>query len=108
MLYNETDWLNILAKVATNASLTKDLLGDDVTEENLPAKLAELIRKKQQALAEKLAKEKRDRPMTQAQQREYMQNFVKNQSSAVYNTRWSMTQVKRFTNAQLIEKFERI
>lgn len=59
-------------------------------------------------MAEKLAKEKRDKPMTQAQQREYMQNFVKNMSSDVYNIGWSMAQVKKLSDAQLIEKFERI
>nr|GFD54139.1 JmjC domain-containing protein [Tanacetum cinerariifolium] len=45
-----------------------------------------LIKRKKQALAEKLAKERRNMPMTQAQQRTYMRQFVKNQSCAVYYT----------------------
>ncbi|GJR02763.1 hypothetical protein Tco_0525747 [Tanacetum coccineum] len=49
-----------------------DLLGDDVTEDNFPVRMAALIKRKKQALAEKLAKEMMDRPMTQAQQRTYM------------------------------------
>nr|GEU35644.1 putative ribonuclease H-like domain-containing protein [Tanacetum cinerariifolium] len=60
------------ALVQANASLSKTVLGDDVSEDNFPAKMDALIKRKQQALAEKLAKEMRNRPMTQAQQRTYM------------------------------------
>nr|GEW26213.1 hypothetical protein [Tanacetum cinerariifolium] len=42
-------------------------------------RMAALIKRMKQALAEKLAKERRIRPMTQAQQRAYMRQFVKNQ-----------------------------
>nr|GEV05391.1 putative ribonuclease H-like domain-containing protein [Tanacetum cinerariifolium] len=73
----------------TNASLSKTLLGDDVSENNFPARMAALIKRKKQALAEKLAKERRNRPMAQAQQRTYTRQFVKNQSCAVYSTGWS-------------------
>lgn len=37
-----------------------------------------------------------------------MQQFVKNQSSSLYNSGWTMTQVKRFSDAQLIKEFEKI
>ncbi|GKE44004.1 hypothetical protein Tco_1471288, partial [Tanacetum coccineum] len=43
--------------VEANASLSKTLLGDDVTEDNFPVRMAALIKRKKQALAEKLAKE---------------------------------------------------
>nr|GEX95833.1 hypothetical protein [Tanacetum cinerariifolium] len=39
-------------KVEANASLSKTLLGDDVSEDNFPARMAALIKKKRQALAE--------------------------------------------------------
>nr|GEY96121.1 hypothetical protein [Tanacetum cinerariifolium] len=52
------------AQVEANASLSKTLLGDDVSEDNFPARIAALIKRKKQALAEKLAKERRNRPMT--------------------------------------------
>nr|GEU34725.1 hypothetical protein [Tanacetum cinerariifolium] len=52
MYYNEADWLNIRAQVEANASLFKTLLGDDVSENNFPARMAALIKKKRQALAE--------------------------------------------------------
>nr|GEV35521.1 synaptobrevin, longin-like domain protein [Tanacetum cinerariifolium] len=89
MYYTEADWLNIMAQVEANASLSKTLLGDDASEDNFPTKMAALIKRKKPALAEKLAKERQNRPMSQAQQRAYMRQFVKNQSSVVYTTGWS-------------------
>nr|GEV86352.1 JmjC domain-containing protein [Tanacetum cinerariifolium] len=108
MYYNEADWINIRAQVKANACLSKTLLGDDVSEDNFPARMAALIKRKRQALAEKLAKERHNRLMTQAQQRAYMRQYVKNQSSGVYTTRWSMAYVKYFTDDQLKVEFEKI
>nr|GEW65707.1 putative reverse transcriptase domain-containing protein [Tanacetum cinerariifolium] len=73
-------------RVEANASLSKTLLGDDVSEDNFPARMAALIRKKRQDLAEQLFKERQNRPLTLAQQKAYMRQHVKNQSSAIYNT----------------------
>nr|GEY03999.1 JmjC domain-containing protein [Tanacetum cinerariifolium] len=108
MYYNEADWRNIMAQVEANASQFKTLLGDDVSEDNFPARMATLIKRKKKALAEKLAKERQNRPMTQAQQRAYMRQFVKNQSSALYTIGWSIGYVKSFTDDQLKEEFEKI
>nr|GEW56431.1 aminoacyl-tRNA synthetase, class 1a, anticodon-binding [Tanacetum cinerariifolium] len=108
MYYTEADWINIKAQMEANASLSKTLLGDDVSEDNFLARMAALIKRKKQALAEKLVKERQDRPMTQAQQRTYMRQFVKNQSCAVYSIGWSMARVKSFTDDQLKEEFEKI
>nr|GEW79845.1 ribonuclease H-like domain, reverse transcriptase, RNA-dependent DNA polymerase [Tanacetum cinerariifolium] len=80
MYYTEADWINVMAQVKANASLSKTLLGNDMSEHNFPARMAALIKRKKQALADKLAKEMMDRPMTQGQQRTYMRHFVKNQS----------------------------
>nr|GEW69639.1 aminoacyl-tRNA synthetase, class 1a, anticodon-binding [Tanacetum cinerariifolium] len=99
---------SVILLVEANASLSKTLLGDDVSEDNFPARMAALIKRKKQALAKKLAKERQNRPMTQAQQRTYMRQFVKNQSCAVYSTGWSMARVKSFTDDQLKEEFEKI
>ncbi|GJS12695.1 hypothetical protein Tco_0407167 [Tanacetum coccineum] len=41
-----TDWINIMAKVEANASLFKTLLGDDVTKDNYPVRMAALIKRK--------------------------------------------------------------
>nr|GEW96876.1 hypothetical protein [Tanacetum cinerariifolium] len=97
-----------LAQVEANASLSKTLLGDDVSEDNFPARMAALIKRKRQARAEKLAQERQNPPMTQAQQRAYMIQYVKNQSSDVYTTGWTIAYVKSFTDVQLKEKFEKI
>nr|GEW23783.1 hypothetical protein [Tanacetum cinerariifolium] len=58
---------------------TDTLLGDHVSKDNFPARMAALIKKKRQALAEQLFKERRNRTMTQAQQKAYMRQYVKNQ-----------------------------
>nr|GEU38868.1 ribonuclease H-like domain-containing protein [Tanacetum cinerariifolium] len=108
MYYNEADWLNISAQVEANASLSKTLLGDDVSEDNFPARMTALIKRKRQALVEKLAKERQNWPMTQAQQKPYMRQYVENQSSAIYNTGWTMAYVKSFTDDQLKQEFEKI
>ncbi|GJV75918.1 hypothetical protein Tco_1507502 [Tanacetum coccineum] len=39
----DADWINIMAKVEANASLSKTLLGDDVTEDNFPAKVVRVL-----------------------------------------------------------------
>nr|GEU36970.1 putative ribonuclease H-like domain-containing protein [Tanacetum cinerariifolium] len=85
MYYNEADWLTIRAQVEANASLSKTLLGDDVSEDNFLARMAALITRKRQVLAEQLFKE-----------------------STIYNTGWTMAYVKSFTDDQLKQEFEKI
>ncbi|GJW54065.1 hypothetical protein Tco_0098150 [Tanacetum coccineum] len=108
LLYTDAEWFHIMTQIATHTELSRQLLGDDVTEETFSERLADLMRRKRQAVAERIAKEKRDRPMTQGQQREFMRNFVKNQSCSLYQTGWSMAKVTKFTDAQLKEEFEKI
>nr|GEZ96627.1 xylulose kinase-1 [Tanacetum cinerariifolium] len=43
LIYTEADWLDMLAKIATNSALSKQLLGDDVTEENMNERLGMLL-----------------------------------------------------------------
>nr|GEZ77096.1 JmjC domain-containing protein [Tanacetum cinerariifolium] len=73
-----------------------------------PARMAALIKQKRQALAEQLFKERQYRPLTLAQQKAYMRQYVKNQSSAIYNTGWTMAYVISFSDAQLKQEFEKI
>nr|GEZ29414.1 DOF zinc finger protein DOF3.2 [Tanacetum cinerariifolium] len=63
---------------------------------------------KRQALAEQLSKERQNRPLSPAQQKAYMRQYVKNQSSAIYNTGWTMAYVKSFSDEQLKQEFEKI
>nr|GEV59512.1 hypothetical protein [Tanacetum cinerariifolium] len=51
MYYTKDDWINIMAQVEANASLSKTLMGDDVSEDNFPARMAALIKRKKQSSA---------------------------------------------------------
>ncbi|GKC64828.1 putative ribonuclease H-like domain-containing protein, partial [Tanacetum coccineum] len=87
MYYTKADWINIMAQVEANASLSKTLLGDDVTEDNFPVRMAALIKRKKQALAEKFGKGMVWVPMTPGYNKEhYRRQFGKNQCSALYST----------------------
>nr|GFC15488.1 hypothetical protein [Tanacetum cinerariifolium] len=48
----EADWLELLAKIATNSALSKQLSGDDVTEENMNERLGMVLLRKRRELAE--------------------------------------------------------
>nr|GEV82735.1 JmjC domain-containing protein [Tanacetum cinerariifolium] len=89
LIYTEVDWLELMAKISTNFALSKQLLGDDVNEENMNERLGMLLIRKRRELAEQT----RVKPMTKTQQRDYMRDFVKNQSAFVYNQGWTMKQV---------------
>nr|GEW91390.1 UBN2 domain-containing protein [Tanacetum cinerariifolium] len=103
LIYTEADWLDLLAKIATNFALSKQLLGDDVTEENMNERLGMLLMRKRRELAE----QSRVKPMTKTQQRDYMRDFVKNCSASVYNQGWTMKKVKTLNIDQLRLEFER-
>nr|GEZ17517.1 xylulose kinase-1 [Tanacetum cinerariifolium] len=78
LIYTEADWLELMAKIATNSALSKQLLGDDVNEENMNERLGMLLMRKRRELAE----QSRVKPMNKTQQRDYMRDFVKNQSAS--------------------------
>ncbi|GJS29553.1 hypothetical protein Tco_0490173 [Tanacetum coccineum] len=59
-------------------------------------------------LAEQWAKERRERPMTPSQLRQYMRTYVKNQGPAVYSTGWTMAQVRKLSPELLQDKFDKI
>ncbi|GJV96077.1 hypothetical protein Tco_1547654 [Tanacetum coccineum] len=71
-----------MTRLQANPELSSTILGVDVTDDTFAAKMVALVNSRRKALAEQQAKERRDRPLTQAQQRDYMRTFVKNQSSA--------------------------
>nr|GFD14615.1 JmjC domain-containing protein [Tanacetum cinerariifolium] len=81
LIYTESDWVDLLAKIATNSALSKQLLGDDVTEDNMNERLCMLLLRTRG----ELAAQSRVKPMTKTQQRDYMRDFVKNNSALVYN-----------------------
>ncbi|GJT39805.1 putative ribonuclease H-like domain-containing protein [Tanacetum coccineum] len=63
------------------------------------AQMVGLISQRRKLIAEQKAKAQRDKPMTQAQQRQYMATYLKNQG------RWKLAQIKKLTD-ELKEKFE--
>nr|GEU69536.1 putative ribonuclease H-like domain-containing protein [Tanacetum cinerariifolium] len=81
--YTTNDWLNIQAQVKANAYLSKTLLDDDVSEDNFPAQMATLIKKKRQALAKQSFKERQNRPLTPAQQKAFMRQTFKRPGSVL-------------------------
>ncbi|GKD66694.1 hypothetical protein Tco_1308802, partial [Tanacetum coccineum] len=106
--YSDADWIDIMAQVHADASLSSELLGADVNDDNFTERMVALINQRKRTFAEQTAKEKRNRPMTPAQQREYMRVFVKNQSTTIYSTGWSMKYVKSLADEQLTAEFEKI
>ncbi|GKE23096.1 hypothetical protein Tco_1434608, partial [Tanacetum coccineum] len=106
--YSDAYWIDIMAQVHANAGLSSELLGADVNDDNFAERMVALINHRKREFAEQMAKEKRDKSMTPAQQREYIRVFVKNQSTTIYSTGWSMKFVKSLSDEQLITEFEKI
>ncbi|GKF93600.1 hypothetical protein Tco_0283300, partial [Tanacetum coccineum] len=88
--------------------LTADLLGPDVNEDNFAERMVALIAKRRREFAAQRFQDKRNKPMTYAQQKAYMRTFVKNQSSTIYTTGWTMKHVKSFSDDQLKTEFDKI
>ncbi|GKA98841.1 hypothetical protein Tco_0826778, partial [Tanacetum coccineum] len=100
--YTKEDWDTIRAKLEANAKLVKSLQGESVTNDDFAKRMVEMINQKKKYYVEQKAKAKRSKPMTQAQQRDYMSTFIKNQSS------WKLAQLKKLTFKELKTKFEKL
>nr|GEY11595.1 aminoacyl-tRNA synthetase, class 1a, anticodon-binding [Tanacetum cinerariifolium] len=70
--------------------------------------MVDLMNQRRKVIAEMKAKAKRDKPMTPAQQREYMRTFVKNQSTAIYTTGWTWKDVRGLSDDQLQNVYDKI
>ncbi|GJV08024.1 hypothetical protein Tco_1345680 [Tanacetum coccineum] len=77
--YTEEDWQTIRAKLEANAYLVKEIAGEDVSEADYAQRMVGLISQRRKLIAEQKAKAQRDKPMIQAQQRQYMATYLKNQ-----------------------------
>ncbi|GKD48145.1 putative ribonuclease H-like domain-containing protein, partial [Tanacetum coccineum] len=75
--YTEEDWDTIRSKLEVNAELTKSLQGESMTSEDFAKRMVEMINQKKKLCAEQKAKARRSKPITQAQQRDYMSTFIK-------------------------------
>ncbi|GJW51292.1 hypothetical protein Tco_0092643 [Tanacetum coccineum] len=106
--YNDVDWSDIMGQVHANKGLTADLLGPDVNEDNFAARMAAIIAERRRKFAAQRFQDKINKPMTYAQQRDYMRTFVKNQSFTIYTTGWTLKHVRSFSDAQLKDEFDKI
>nr|GFA49396.1 hypothetical protein [Tanacetum cinerariifolium] len=80
------EWIGLVDQVRANLTLFAELLGADVSEDTFSVRMVELMNRRRKAIAEMKAKAKIEKPMTPAQQKEFMRTFVKNQSSVIYST----------------------
>nr|GEY93582.1 hypothetical protein [Tanacetum cinerariifolium] len=62
-------------QVRANPTLSAELLGADVSEDTFSIRMVELMNQRRKAIAKMKAKAKRDKPMTPAQQKEFMRTF---------------------------------
>ncbi|GKD63528.1 hypothetical protein Tco_1305636, partial [Tanacetum coccineum] len=76
--------------------------GESISNDDFAKRMVEMINQKKKFYAEQKAKVKRSKPMTQAQQREYMSTFIKNQSS------WKLSQLKKLCFKELKTEFEKL
>ncbi|GJS29493.1 anticodon-binding aminoacyl-tRNA synthetase, class 1a [Tanacetum coccineum] len=106
--YTDADWSDIMGQVHANQGLTADLLGPDVNEDNFAARMAAIIAERRRKFAAQRFQDKINKPMTYAQQRDYMRTFVKNQSSTIYTTGWTLKHVRSFSDNQLKDEFNKI
>nr|GEY87393.1 hypothetical protein [Tanacetum cinerariifolium] len=77
----EEEWENIRARVEADEELTQRLQveeRDKYSEVDQAKMLVDLINQRQRYFAAKRVEERRNKPMTQAQQRTYMSNYIKN------------------------------
>ncbi|GJS69647.1 putative ribonuclease H-like domain-containing protein [Tanacetum coccineum] len=105
--YNDDDWSDIMGQVHANKGLSADLLGSDVNEDNFAAGWLPLLQKEEESLKH-IGCRRKNKPWTFATTKGLMPNFVKNQSSAIYSTGWTLKYVKTFTDDQLKAEFDKI
>ncbi|GKC55789.1 hypothetical protein Tco_1083387 [Tanacetum coccineum] len=97
------EWENIRARVEANKELSKRLQAEErnkYSEVDQAKMLVDLINPRKKYFAAKKAKAKRNKPMTQAQQRNYMINYIKHMGSH------TLQQLRRYSFDELKELFE--
>nr|GFC48492.1 hypothetical protein [Tanacetum cinerariifolium] len=68
------EWIGLVDRFRANPTLSAELLGADVSEDTFSIRMVDLMNKRRKAIAEIKAKAKREKPMTPAQQKEFMQS----------------------------------
>nr|GEX22048.1 hypothetical protein [Tanacetum cinerariifolium] len=106
-LTNE-EWIGLVDQVRAHPTLSTELLGADVSGDTFSVRMVKLMNRQRKAIAEIKAKAKREKPMTPAQQKEFVRTFVKNQSSVIYSTGWTWKFVRGLTGDQLQIEYDKI
>ncbi|GJW22508.1 putative ribonuclease H-like domain-containing protein [Tanacetum coccineum] len=100
--YTEEDWDLIRARMEASTELRKSVFGTDIDAEDYAKKMVELVEKRRREIREQKLKAKKNKPMTQAEQRNYMMNYVRSQSHG-----WTIPQLKKLSFEELKVQFER-
>nr|GEW09170.1 hypothetical protein [Tanacetum cinerariifolium] len=97
------EWENIRARVEADEELTQRLQAEEqnkYSEVDQAKMLVDLINQRKRYFAAKRAEERRNKPMTQAQQRTYMSNYIKHIGS------YTLKQLKKLSFDEIKELFE--
>ncbi|GJY35573.1 hypothetical protein Tco_0420951 [Tanacetum coccineum] len=101
--FNAKEWDNIQAQIEANEELAHMLQEQErerYSEANKARLLVELINERKRKFAQQRAEQRRNKPMTQAQQRTYMCNYIKHMGS---NT---LQQMKKLSFDEIKELFK--
>ncbi|GJR38809.1 hypothetical protein Tco_1214493 [Tanacetum coccineum] len=101
--FTEEEWENIRARVEADEELSRRLQAEErnkYNEVDQAKMLVDLINQRKKYFAAQKAEAKRNKPMTQAQQRNYMINYIKHMGSH------TLQQLKRYSFDELKELFE--
>ncbi|GJZ78538.1 hypothetical protein Tco_0643375 [Tanacetum coccineum] len=83
--FTDSEGDDVLARVAADEDFVQQLqAGEKCSEEDLPMKLVELVNQRKKFFAQQRAEAKRNKPMTPAQQKDYMSNYIKNQEGGYF------------------------
>ncbi|GJU74690.1 hypothetical protein Tco_1266095 [Tanacetum coccineum] len=85
-----------------STELRKSVFGTDIDAEDYAKKMVELVEKRRREIREQKLKAKKNKPMTQAEQRNYMMNYVRSQGHG-----WTIPQLKKLSFEELKVQFER-
>ncbi|GJX51679.1 hypothetical protein Tco_0278524 [Tanacetum coccineum] len=103
--FTEDEWEDIRARVEADEELTQKLQAeerDKYSEVDQARMLVDLINQRKRYFVAQKAKAKRNKPMTQAQQRTYMSNYIKHMGSH------TLQQLKKLSFDEVKELFERV
>ncbi|GJS43533.1 hypothetical protein Tco_0568576 [Tanacetum coccineum] len=101
--FTEEEWENIRARVEADEELSKRLQAEEMnkySEVDQAKMLVDLINQRKKYFTAQKAEAKRNKPMTQAEQRNYMINYIKHIGSHI------LQQLKRYSFDEIKELFE--